>query len=382
MLQQAGSRGRPCRADCGARCPRPDLRRKLRALVWGRSSALVDEPYLLLRRVGFFKVLSHHLPFLTVCPLLLKPAQCRLITKPRVRRLPTYSSTIPPFQHPRPRVSLLSSPSFLPPSCRYIAPWQTRTTTRPRNSIAPSPESPTSVDAADSEPSTPSDLRALARKPLPRDGPLSADRLGPSTSQPWDSLTSARHPPASTTMLRPDLMQRARALQQQRMGMSARLACPPSPADCWRSRFRPSAAPPHPLEASRVDWRAGWRANAGQLQTAAGHEDDSPVRARLPKIRTSRSWHQLSERRAMKLGGLPGSGVGSNVGTPRLSDIGAGPDNSHRQPARTNSSKLGRVQGVHRCGKGLDHIRGRCHYHQDRRQLRKWSDVQHLAGRH
>ncbi len=142
-------------------------------------------------------------------------------------------------------------------------------------------------------------------------------------------------------MLRPDLMQRARALQQQRMGMSARPGLSPQPSGLLAESLSPisgSASPLGGLTGGLAGGLAGGMPANFKLPPAM--KMTRPSAPGFPKSAPVVPGTSLSERRAMKLGGLPGSGVGSNVGTPRLSDIGAGPDNSHRQPARTNSSKL------------------------------------------
>ncbi|KAL2268890.1 hypothetical protein VTJ83DRAFT_3736 [Remersonia thermophila] len=129
------------------------------------------------------------------------------------------------------------------------------------------------------------------------------------TSSVTGLLSTARRPTPSATNLPSDLMAKARALQEQRLAMASRGAGPPG--------ARPMGSP---MGSPAGTFAGGAPANLklpGMLTRPLppGFPKSAPV---VPAAKKPPS---LSERRAMKLGGLPGSDASSPVATPRLSDL-------------------------------------------------------------
>ncbi|CAK7209243.1 MAP kinase kinase Wis1 [Sporothrix curviconia] len=131
------------------------------------------------------------------------------------------------------------------------------------------------------------------------------------------TLNNARRPPPSAGNLPLDLMAKARALQQQRMAMSPHMAqvggANGSLSDSARSASPAGVnlrLPPHMNRNINLGGMA--RPTAPGFQSAPA----------VPSMAGRSGGPSLSERRAMKLGRLPGDG--SPGGTPKLSDMGGG----------------------------------------------------------
>ena len=152
------------------------------------------------------------------------------------------------------------------------------------------------------------------------------------------TLNNARRPPPSAGNLPPDLMQKARALQQQRMAMSPHPSSGFAPQQGGASSSEGSRNPSPanvggPLGGAMAGGVPGnlhmsthmnrnMNMGGAPRPTAPGFQS-APV---VPSVnRPGRpGGPSLSERRAMKLGGLPG-GPGSmspGGGPPKLSDMG------------------------------------------------------------
>lgn len=125
-------------------------------------------------------------------------------------------------------------------------------------------------------------------------------------------LHTARRPAPSANSLPSDIMQKARALQEQRLNMAAR------------------AAGAH----TNMNMNMGGAVGGGLAGVPANMKLPGgmtrPVPHGFPKSAPAvpgtgpRKPPSLSERRAMKLGGLPGSGSPPPSGTPKLADLGNG----------------------------------------------------------
>lgn len=149
------------------------------------------------------------------------------------------------------------------------------------------------------------------------------------------TLNNARRPPPSAGNLPLDLMAKARALQQQRMAMS------PHPSGGFAPQQGPNSQDPsrNPSPAAGgVPGNLRMPPHMGR-PTAPGFQSAPAV----PSANRPRpGGPSLSERRAMKLGGLPG-GPGSmspGGGPPKLSDMNGGagaPGRPQLKDARTDS---------------------------------------------
>ncbi|KAK3940598.1 PaMKK3 MAPK kinase encoded by the PaMKK3 protein [Diplogelasinospora grovesii] len=213
------------------------------------------------------------------------------------------------------------------------------------------PESnPASPDSADesSEASTPLDppssgsdalpgFSASSASDLPRripslrtvSDPPSSSHMSPSSSVSG-TLNNARRPPAAANSLPLDIMQKARALQQQRMGMPARPSFSPQSSGLGGSPMGPTS-PVGAMGAPGANMNIGGALAGG---VPAGMRPPPGISRPLPPgfarsapvvpSAVGRKPPSLSERRAMKLGGFPGSGSPTPGGTPKLSDMGGG----------------------------------------------------------
>ncbi|CAK7209271.1 MAP kinase kinase Wis1 [Sporothrix bragantina] len=137
------------------------------------------------------------------------------------------------------------------------------------------------------------------------------------------TLNSARRPPPSASNLPFDLMAKARALQQQRMAMSPHLA-QVGGANGSLSDGARSASPAGMAGGVTANLRLPPHMNrnlnlGGMARPTAPGFQSAPA---VPNMSGRSGGPSLSERRAMKLGPLPGNG--SPSGTPKLSDMGGG----------------------------------------------------------
>ncbi|KAM7201911.1 PaMKK3 MAPK kinase encoded by the PaMKK3 protein [Naviculisporaceae sp. PSN 640] len=153
------------------------------------------------------------------------------------------------------------------------------------------------------------------------------------------TLNTARRPPPSANSLPVDIMQRARALQAQRMGMA-----PPRPGGPAGSGSGGLASPisgqkigmnmPMGMGSPMGGAMGGAMVGGGAANLRLPPGMSRPVAHGFPKSAPAvpgvnpRKPPSLSERRAMKLGGLPGSGAGTPSPTPKLSDIEGSKDES------------------------------------------------------
>ncbi|OIW31207.1 kinase-like protein, partial [Coniochaeta ligniaria NRRL 30616] len=162
-----------------------------------------------------------------------------------------------------------------------------------------------------------------------------------SVSSVTGALSNARRPPPSANSLPMDIMQKARALQQQRMGMPSR----PSLSSQSSGASGMGEGTPSPLHGSmNMNMGAGMPGGLpGNLRLPPGM-GGRPVPKNFPRSAPAvpslgRKAPSLSERRAMKLGGLPGGSPGGN--TPKLSDIqGSGDSQKQSINGEGRGSKL------------------------------------------
>ncbi|TLD11678.1 hypothetical protein PspLS_11803 [Pyricularia sp. CBS 133598] len=221
--------------------------------------------------------------------------------------------------------------------------------TGPDNSVPATPDeqfdsmptSPCSIVDDDSEASTPLDPPSPSA--LPKRVPSLRTVSDPSTtamtstSTVTGTLTNARRPPPSAGVLPADLMAKARALQSTRMGRpqmqafgsgsstsSASGLGSPLPMG---SNLGPQS-PPVGLSTGGMaanmrfppNIAANMQLNLGGRPLPQGFPKSAPA---VPSVRKAPP--SLSERRAMKLGGLPGGpGATPSMGTPKLSDLQGG----------------------------------------------------------
>ncbi|KAL2167975.1 hypothetical protein VTG60DRAFT_565 [Thermothelomyces hinnuleus] len=212
--------------------------------------------------------------------------------------------------------------------------------TTPADEYDPSnPTSPGSL-GDDSEASTPLDPPSSSSDAQPSPSPTELPRRLPSlrtVSDPQNSshmsptssvtglLNTARRPTPSASSLPFDIMQRARALQEQRMNMAAR---------------------PGPSAGNLNMGSIGMQMNVGG-PSAGGLAGGMPSNLKMPggmsrplppgfpnsapAVPGSKKTPSLSERRAMKLGNLPGQGGSSPAAAPpKLRDLG---DDAGKQPS-------------------------------------------------
>ncbi|KAK4042003.1 kinase-like domain-containing protein [Parachaetomium inaequale] len=197
------------------------------------------------------------------------------------------------------------------------------------------PASPGSVDY-DSEASTPLDPPSSSSDAPPTISPDELPRRVPSlrtVSDPQSSshmsstssvtglLNTARRPTPSANSLPSDIMQKARALQEQRMNMAARAAS--------------SAASMNMSMNMNLGGPGGGGLVGGMppnMKLPGGMTRPMPpgFPKSAPAVPVAKKPPSLSERRAMKLGNLPGSGNPTPSSTPKLPDLG---DDAGNQPA-------------------------------------------------
>ncbi|KAL2126769.1 hypothetical protein VTI74DRAFT_274 [Chaetomium olivicolor] len=197
------------------------------------------------------------------------------------------------------------------------------------------PTSPGSVDNS-SEASTPLDPPSSCGDALPGSSPATdlprrvpslrtvSDPQNPSHMSPSSSVTgllnNARRPTPSANSLPSDIMQRARALQEQRMNMTARAAASPPNMGMNMNPGGPVAGGLAP----GIPGMPSMRLPGGLTRPMPPGFPKS-----APAVPGARKPPSLSERRAMKLGSLPGSGNPSPGATPKLPDLG---DNAGKRP--------------------------------------------------
>lgn len=224
----------------------------------------------------------------------------------------------------------------------------------PDETIESNPASPGSVDDS-SEASTPLDPPSSNSDAFPCPSPVDLPRRVPSlrtvsapqnsslltsTSSVPGALNNARRPPPSANNLPLDLMAKARALQQQRMGMAR-----PGLASQQGSKSDPHSpisggTPPGKLGGGMASTlRMPPQMQMGGRPAPPGFPKSSPA---VPSAAGRKPGPSLSERRAMKMGGFPGAAPGISAGTPKLSDLngGAGGPPSSSGGAATRDSKM------------------------------------------
>ncbi|KAL2258826.1 hypothetical protein VTK26DRAFT_7703 [Humicola hyalothermophila] len=199
----------------------------------------------------------------------------------------------------------------------------------PADELSPNdPISPGSADES-SEASTPLDPPSSGSEAIPGFSPTELPRRVPSlrtVSDPQNTnsmspsssvtglLSTARRPTPSANSLPSDIMQRARALQEQRLSMGS------------RANSNPPSNMNMNMNMGGVGLVGGLPPNVklpGGLSRPPPHgfpKSAPAVPGTGPKKPPS-----LSERRAMKLGNLSGQGTPSPVGTPKLPDMGDAP---------------------------------------------------------
>ncbi len=145
------------------------------------------------------------------------------------------------------------------------------------------------------------------------------------------TLNHARRPPPSATSLPFDIMQKARALQQQRMGMAGRpslstqssgaasaMGGTPSPVGGMNLGGHLAGGVPANMANMRLP--PGMGGMGGMVRPMPpGFPQSAPA---VPHVNTAKKAPSLSERRAMKLGNFPVGSPGSGAATPKLSDLG------------------------------------------------------------
>lgn len=165
-----------------------------------------------------------------------------------------------------------------------------------------------------------------------------------STSSVTGALSNARRPPPSANSLPMDIMQKARALQQQRMNMPHRPSLTSQSSSGSARGDATMAGVPSPLHGSmNMKMGAGLAGGVpgnlrlppsmGGRPMAQGFPRSAPV---VPSV--SRKAPSLSERRAMKLGAMLGGPPGGS--TPKLSDIQGSDDGKSAINGEGRGSKL------------------------------------------
>ncbi|KAK4136887.1 kinase-like protein [Trichocladium antarcticum] len=201
----------------------------------------------------------------------------------------------------------------------------------PADEYPPSnPASPGSDD--DSEASTPLDPPSAGSDSMPGFSPSSelarrvpslrtvSDPQNTSTMSPSSSVTgllnTARRPTPSANSLPSDIMQKARALQEQRMNMgAARATASPAAMNMSMSMGMGPVSGGGMMGGVPAGLKLPGGMGGLSRPMPGGFTKSSPaVPGRKPP--------SLSERRAMKLGNLPGNGGPSPAGTPKLPDMG------------------------------------------------------------
>ena len=152
--------------------------------------------------------------------------------------------------------------------------------------------------------------------------PEAMAHMSPSSSLSG-TLNSARRPPPSATSLPQDLMQKAKAFQAQRMNMAPRPGLSPQSSG--------SGSPSPISNMGGMNMNIGGALAGGlppnmRLPGGMGRPLPHGFHKSAPIVPSAgqRKPPSLSERRAMKLGGFPGSASPSSPNTPKLSDINDG----------------------------------------------------------
>lgn len=201
------------------------------------------------------------------------------------------------------------------------------------------PTSPGSL-GADSGASTPLEPPSSSSEAQPSSSPAELPRRVPSlrtasdpqksshmssTSSVTGLLNTARRPTPSASSLPSDIMQRARALQEQRMNMAGRSG--PSPGNMNMGSIGMQMNSGGPSPGGLV---GGMPPN---LKMPGGMSRPLPpgFPKSAPAVPGAKKPPSLSERRAMKLGNLPGQGGPSPAAAPpKLRDLG---DDAGNQPS-------------------------------------------------
>ncbi|KAK3383523.1 kinase-like domain-containing protein [Lasiosphaeria ovina] len=161
------------------------------------------------------------------------------------------------------------------------------------------------------------------------------------TSSVTGILNTARRPPPSAGGLPLDIMQKARALQQERMNLTTSRASqagsPHAGMGSMNLNMNMNRNMNMNMNMNNMNMNMNGIMNAHpggassnlRLPTAAGGmtRPIPPGFAKsAPAVPSARKPPSLSERRAMKLGGMAGGGPGTPPGTPKLSDMKGGQD--------------------------------------------------------
>ncbi|KAL2181104.1 kinase-like domain-containing protein [Thermothelomyces heterothallicus CBS 202.75] len=179
--------------------------------------------------------------------------------------------------------------------------------------------------SSDAQPS-PSPTELPRRLPSLRtvSDPQNSSRMSP-TSSVTGLLNTARRPTPSASSLPFDIMQRARALQEQRMNMAARSGPSAGNLNMGSIGMQTKVGGP-----SAGGLAGGMPSN---LKMPGGMSRPLPPAfpKSAPSVPGSKKTPSLSERRAMKLGNLPGQGASSPAAAPpKLRDLG---DDGENQPS-------------------------------------------------
>ncbi|KLU92653.1 STE/STE7 protein kinase [Magnaporthiopsis poae ATCC 64411] len=199
------------------------------------------------------------------------------------------------------------------------------------NPTSPGSEAPLDDDSGASTPLDPPSPSVIPKRvPSLRtvSDPESAAAMS-STSTVAGALNHARRPPPSATHLPTDLLARARALQSSRMGRppipgfssggssSSSMGSPLSPMVGCQSPPAMGQGGLHTNMRLPPNMAAGLGGmSLGGRPLPHGFPKSAPI---VPSARKAPP--SLSERRQMRLGGLPGAPSGSPIGAPKLSDI-------------------------------------------------------------
>ncbi|KAL2161044.1 hypothetical protein VTH06DRAFT_8757 [Thermothelomyces fergusii] len=210
------------------------------------------------------------------------------------------------------------------------------------------PASPGSL-GDDSEASTPLDPPSSSSDAQPSPSPTELPRRVPSlrtvsdpqrsshmsaTSSVTGLLNTARRPTPSVSSLPSDIMQRARALQEQRMNM-ARPGPPPGGMGMG------SMGMPMNMGGPGAAGLAGGMPSNLKMPGPMTRPLPPGFPKSAPVVPGAKKPPSLSERRAMKLGGLPGQGGSSPAAAPpKLRDLGSDAGNQPSVNGEGRGSKL------------------------------------------
>ncbi|KAK4156751.1 kinase-like domain-containing protein [Chaetomidium leptoderma] len=206
------------------------------------------------------------------------------------------------------------------------------------SSDASTPLDPPS-SSSDAPPSfSPSDLPRRMPSLRTISDPETSSHMSP-TSSVTGLLSTARRPTPSANILPSDLMQKARALQEQRMNMGARAA-----GSATGMNMNMSMNMNMNMNMNMGGPGGGGLAGGmpSNLKLPGGMTRPLPpgFPKSAPAVPIARKPPSLSERRAMKLGNLPGSGNPSPAATPRLPDMGDDAGNRPSVNGEGRGSKL------------------------------------------